>query len=122
MLFRSEAEDCSVYSIIFRGLASNLDSLLHFRSFDEFANSNSLQATSENDGWLSGLWDRNGTNNFIPKNLIKNINNTDRDLLYYGVTLEGDFSQNINDSITETEEFFSANGVTTVNGKPIVSE
>ena len=111
-----EDEDCSVYSLIFRGLAANIDSLKHFRSFDEFIAGGSFQSGNEKNSWLSSIWDRNDTTSFIPKNLIKNINNTDRDLLYYGVAAEGDFSEYVTESKEETADFFSTNKIKSFDG------
>ena len=84
-----DSDECSPYSLIFEGLAYSYNSMKHFKSLKELQTSlNFSEARSKNS--FSGFWglnERAGVS--ASTNLLRNINNVDRDLSYYGVEVVG---------------------------------
>lgn len=95
----SDDDECSAYSLIFEGLANSHETLKHFRSIDDLKDKINF-SDSANKINFSGIFSKASTSGQFPSNLLKNINNVDRDLNHYGVEIVGDFSQQIQDAST----------------------
>ena len=103
-----DTDECSAYSLIFEGLANSYETMKHFKNFKDLQSNLNFSDANANMS-MSGIWgrDQKSTGN-IKSNIIKNVNNVDRDLSYYGVELVGDFSEEITkyvkDATIEDEE------------------
>ena len=103
-----DSDECSPYSLIFEGLAYSYNSMKHFKSLKELQTSlNFSEARSKNS--FSGFWglnERAGVS--ASTNLLRNINNVDRDLSYYGVEVVGyEFKDSIKKEENETDDMVS---------------
>ena len=103
-----DTDECSAYSLIFEGLANSYETMKHFKNFKDLQSNLNFSDANANMS-MSGIWGRDQTSTGnIKSNIIKNVNNVDRDLSYYGVELVGDFSEEITkyvkDATIEDEE------------------